>query len=456
MEKEKSFLDSLAEEMEAEPQGQRAVHVDVAKENAQKPGEKPGSYQQEVFHRIEKPKKDYKKIGIISILTIAVLGVAIWFLFLAPKITMPDFQGKTLSDISGWAKQHGIVNSSVVVKREYNFENEQEVVLSQDKKPGTKIYKNTPLTFVISDGANPEEAIKFPDIKTMSETEIKEWIEKNKLSKSRVTQEYNPTVETGRVVSYKVTGSESDFQRGTSLNVVVSKGPAPLAEVTIENYVGKTFEEFRVWAEGKKLEVVKEEGYSKEVESGKIISQSLSPSTIAKEGDKIIVVVSKGEAILMPNLVGYTASMFETWKAQNPTIKIVLKDEYNQAATGTVIAQSISSGTRVEKEDVVVVTVSAYMPQLMTNSRQWIGKDYLELYAWVDDVNGKGANIAVGNWDGEICPTGDFVPGQIQSMRCMDKNGNQLPYAENGCSRPLPLDAKISLVIAGKNCPTKP
>ncbi|MFV0479446.1 MAG: PASTA domain-containing protein [Anaerorhabdus sp.] len=443
MKDEKSFLDSLAKDVESKKELQNK--------------EKPGSYKEEVFHRIEKPKMD-KKVWIIGGVIALLAIVGIWFLFLAPKITVPDFQGQTVTDVSNWAKQYGIQTSSVVLEREYNFDYDEDTIISQSHDRGSKIHKDTPLTFLVSNGPDPEELITFPSIKEMSQDEIQEWIDINKLSKTKISLQYSTTVAEGEVISYELkTIEESAFKRGATLTIVVSKGVAPLQDVTIVDYVGKTFEEFKTWADGKGLVINKQDGYSETVEVGKVISQSLSAGTVVKQGDSITVVVSQGEAVIVPNLVGYTADMLKAWMAQNSSIQIITKEEYNKAALGTVIEQSVSAGTRVEEGDVVVLTTSLYMPQLMTNSQAWVGKDYLELLAWVDDANAKGASISAGVWGGEICPDdADAIAGQIVEMECMDSAGNTLPYNENGCARPLPLDAKISLTIVEKGCLVTP
>ena len=38
----------------------------------------------------------------------------------------------------------------------------------------------------------------------------------------------------------------------------------------------------------------------------------------------------------------------------------------------------------------------------------------------------------------------------------MDANGNQLPYEANGCARPLPLNAKISMKVSTGACQVAP
>ncbi len=453
MENNKSFLDSLSKEIEEKEKEAKKANYSTG-ENG-----KPSSFSEEVFQVDTSPskKKDKKFLIGVGIGTI-VLSFAMWYFFFAPKIVMPNLEGQNLNDLGAWAKQYGIQNSSIVVKREYNFDNKEDVIISQDHLPGSKIKKDTPLTFVVSDGADPSEKIAFPDLTMMSQDEIKEWIETNKLTKTKISTQYHDTVEKDQVINYTLKQiDEDEFTRGASLTIVISRGVAPSGEVAVVSYVGKTYEEAKLWADSKKIKVEKQESYSSTVEAGKIISQSVEAGKVMKEGETLLVVVSKGEAITMPSLVGYTEDMLEAWVQGQKEIFVVTKEVYHTEPKGTVVEQSISAGTIVEAGTVVTITKSLYMPQLMTNSHQWLGRDYLELLDWVDETNAKGARLSAGAWMGEICPEDESytTSGQIVEMSCMDNAGNQLPYAENGCARPLPIDAKISMKIVAKGCPVR-
>lgn len=403
-------------------------------------------HHQEVLEKVDKKpiKIDPKLIigGVVALIAVAGL---VWYFFFAPKIVMPQFIGKTVNDVGAWAKQNGIEVSGIVINSEFSMEYDKDVIISQSKKEGSKIKNTTPLTFVASKGADPDEVVAFPDLMNMTYSEIKDWIETNKLQKTKINTQYNTLVEKDLVINYDLkTGTESNFTRGSTLTINISKGPAPAGTVAIENFVGKTFVELEQWANQKKILLDKTEAYSDTVEIGKIISQGTKVGESLEEGGTFSVVVSKGKAVKIPNLVGYTKEMLEAWVANKENnVAVIKKERYNSAAIGTVVDQSIKAGSAVDQGSVLELTISLYMPQLETNSREWYGKDYLELIKWVDDANGKGANLAAGSWgsDAEVACTEEFpTPGMITYYHCMDGNGNDLP---TGCTRPLPLDAKI-------------
>lgn len=450
---EDSKPEQVAKQVQAKPlskaEGLTSAAVVAPKATAPRDDKKLDSFKKEELKKVEKKPLNIKAIiiGVILFLALLVLG---WFLFFAPKIVVPDFTGKTINDVGAWAKQNNIATSGIVVTSEFSLEYDKDVIISQETKPGKKINKDTALTFVASKGANPDDAVDFPNLMMMNYAEIKDWISTNKLTKTKINTQYNTLVEKDAVINYDLkTGTESSFTRGATLTINISKGPAPAGTVAVENFVGKTYVELEQWANTKKVVVEKTDVYSDTIDSGKIISQSIKVGESLEEGGKLSVTVSKGKAVKIPNLVGYTSEMLDVWAA-TPDNKVIIvkKERYNVAMTGTVVDQSLKAGTQVDQGTVLELTVSLYMPQLETNSRAWYGKDYLELIKWVDDVNAKGAHLAAGAWEVQEASDEYPTPGQIIEYRCLDVNGNQLSYGANGCARPLPLDAKISMKIS--------
>lgn len=418
----------------------------------------PASYGEEQVVRVNTPKKQVPVIAWI-LLAVAVVGISFaiyWFKF-APHITLPDFRGKNISEVSTWAKQNKIESSAIATSEPvYSMEYEKGVVVEQSVAGGKKVKKDTPITFTVSNGPDPEEKIAFlTDIKSMTSGEIQSWISENKLLKAKVVTQYSDTVESGNVISYEVkNGSEEEFTRGTTLNVICSKGPAPAGQVTVDNFVGKMYADVESWANTKKVKLNKTEAFSDQVDKDKVISMDKKQGETLKEGDTLSVVVSKGKGVKIPNLVGYTKEQLEAWSADSDNSVLVVKKEiYNVAPAGSVIEQSLKAGSVVESGEVLELTISLYLPILQTNSREWLGKDYLELKAKVDEWNSKGARIQAGQYGTvkEECRD-NTMPGEIIDYSCSGGTSD----VGNGCERPLKLDARISYTISTGGCAVTP
>lgn len=419
----------------------------------------PASYGEEQVVRVNTPKKQVPVIAWI-LLAIAVAGISFaiyWFKF-APHITLPDFRGKNISEVSTWAKQNKIESSAIATSEPvYSMEYEKGVVVEQSVAGGKKVKKDTPITFTVSNGPDPDEKIAFlTDIKSMTSGEIQSWISENKLLKAKVVTQYSDTVESGNVISYEVkNGSEEEFTRGTTLNVICSKGPAPAGQVTVDNFVGKMYADVESWANTKKIKLNKTEAFSDQVDKDKVISMDKKQGETLKEGDTLSVVVSKGKGVKIPNLVGYTKEQLEAWRADaDNNVSIVEKTIYNAAPAGSVIEQSLKAGSVVEAGEVLELTISNYLPILQTNSRKWYGADYLELKAEVDKWNAQGARIQAGQYGTvkEQCSDEYTTPGAIIDYSCSGGTSD----VGNGCERPLKLDARISYTISTGGCAVTP
>lgn len=420
---------------------------------------RPASFGEEAVVRVDKPKK-HIPIGVWIALGVAVVGIAFaiyWFGF-APHIELPNFVGKNISEVSTWAKQNKMESSAIATSEPvYSLEYEKGVVVSQSKEAGTKVKTDTPITFTVSNGPDPDEQISFPtDIKSMTKDEINDWISENQLLKAKVVSQYSDTVENGNVISYEVkNGSEEDFTRNTTLNVTVSKGPAPAGQITVTDFVGKLYTEVESWAKTKKVNIDKQESFSDSIQENYVISMSKKSGDTMSEGDTLTVVVSKGKGVTVPNLVGYTAEQYASWKAgDGASLNIVPSSVYSTYPEGSIISQNISAGTVIGKDDVLELKVSLYLPILETNSRKWLGSDYLELKAQVDEWNSKGASIQAGQYGSvkEECSDTYTTPGQITEYHCEGGTSS----VGNGCERPLTLTARISYTVSTGGCTVTP
>lgn len=415
----------------------------------------PDSFQEEKLIPVSQPRKKLKKGAIIGLIIAAAAVVAlIWFFAFAPKITMPDFVGKKLSDVSTWARQNKMESSAIATSEpEYSLEYDKDVVMAQSVEAGKKIKSDTPITLTISAGPDPSEKISFPDLKSMTKDEIQAWIDENKLSKAKISTEYSTTVEEGKVISYDLKNvAEDDFTRGTSLTIKVSKGTAPAGQVTMENFAKKTFAEAETWATQKKLNAVKVEQNSDTVEKTFIISQSVAAGQTVDEGTTITFVVSKGKGILVPNLVGYTAEQLDAWEktvqseGEGSYLSIVTKSVYNELPEGSVVEQSIAPNTTVDSGSVLELTISLYLPILETDTQHWIGQNYLKLKEEVDKYNAAGADIQAGEYGAfaERQYSDTIAKDGIIEIACSFGTSN----VGDGCERPLNLNSRIAYRVS--------
>ncbi len=420
---------------------------------------KPGSFEEEEFVQITKPKKKLSKAGIGILAAIAVAVVAGIIYMMMPKITMPNFVGRNISEVSNWARQNSMESNAIATNEPvYSLEYDQGVVMEQSVAEGTKIKTSTPITFTVSNGPDPNENIDFPsDIMSMTQQELNEWISENKLTKTKITTEYSTTVESGNVIAYELKNVDaSDFTRNSTLNIRVSKGAQPAGQITVTDFVGKNVAEVTSWASKNQINLEQVQTFSDTVTEGLVISQSIAAQTNISQGDTLTVTVSKGKGVKIPNLVGYSKEELTAWtSSKDNNVIVVSKEVYNEAAPGSVISQSIAAGSVVESGEVLELTVSLYLPVLQTNSREWLGRDWMELKAWCDEANWKGADIQAGQYGAyqyNECSDEFPTPGQIIDYACMYGNTEEA----NGCGRPLNVGSRIAYKISTGPCTVTP
>ena len=316
---------------------------------------KPDSYKEEVRTPIEKPSKKLPKkaIAIVSIILVILL-IASYFLFFAPKIEMPNFVGKSESDIATWARQYGIETKGIVVNKEYNFDNDAGIVLEQSIIDGKKIKKDAKITFVVSNGADPEEKIHLPDIATMKKSEIESWIKTNKLSKTKIMNTYSDTVAEGEVISFDLKVDKEDFKRSTALTISISKGPQPAQSVKIEDFKGKVKSEVETWAKTNKVQVNFVETFSNTVDVDKVISQSPEAGKTLADKQVLTIYISKGEGVKVPNLLTMSKSGVEDFVKK---YGISIKEKYADAST-YVLSQSLKANSTVSLKDLADMTIT--------------------------------------------------------------------------------------------------
>ena len=413
-------------------------------------GKKPDSYKEEVRVKVEKPKKQIDpKVFIITGVVVVVLGVLSYFLFFAPKIEMPNFLGQTKNDVAAWVKQQGITTSGIVFKDEYNFDNDEDVILGQSIEAGKKIKNDAKITFTISKGADPDEKVSVPDIKNMTKSEIESWIKENKLTKAKITTTYNETVEKDKVISYEVKGvDEADFTRSSTMNISVSKGPQPAGTVTITDFKDKHYAEVESWAKTNKINLEKVEVYNDKVESGKVISQSVAANKTMKQNETLTITVSKGKGVKVPDIYKMNEEEIKTWASTNGIIALNISSKYSNE-DGKVLSSNVKPGQTISGSDDVQITLNAgkyfYADVEGLNKVLTAGAYANRLEDWCNEKRSKGIDAFAGNWsESSAVYSETYAKGQIVSYEISSySNGGKYDINDR-----LPLDVRFSIVVS--------
>lgn len=352
---------------------------------------RPDSFKEEEVVRIErKPFKPSRGLIIGAVVALLAVLALVYFLFFMPNMTMPEFVGKTTTEVQTWMRQNTISSTDIIVVEEYNFDYPAGQVVSQTMPENKRFRKGEKITIVVSKGANPDEAVLFPDVKSMSYSELTQWRDTNKLLNMKISQIYHDTIENGQVISYSLGNNvtETEFKRGSSITVTVSRGKQPVQSVSIQDFTGKTQVEAETWANTNKMKLdVKESFTSDATKAGKIASQSPNSGS-ADQGSTVTIYVYKNAAT-MSNLEGLTETEARAWCSSNGVQCTFVEQYHDTVLPNRVVSQSVKAGRIVEGTTPVTVHVSIGQVDIL----DFTGSSISQLRSWVEDKNSKLAGL---------------------------------------------------------------
>ena len=263
------------------------------------------------------------------------------------EVNLKDLSKKSLFEAEFYLKQNGIkyeidYDFSDTVKRGY--------VIKQSIKAGSMVSvdgtNELQKTLVITISKGPK--IEVPDLMKMSLEDITNWVIKNKL-KISFSDKYDDNSKENDVL--EVSHKKGEFiEQGTLIKITLSKGKLKMTKTT-------DLAAFREWSD--KYEVKYEEQYefSDTVEIGQVIRYSYKSGDTIKNGDTVIVVISNGKKIIVPNVNGMSKNAAKN-KLNELGLNVNFVYRYSNSEAGTVIGQSISSGSEVSKGTTITVTLS--------------------------------------------------------------------------------------------------
>lgn len=200
--------------------------------------------------------------------------------------------------------------------------------------------------------------VEMIDLKGMTLDEAEEALDELGLSVSQESTQESEDYEPGQIISQDIEEGEM-VNEGTTVNVVVAVEPEA-ETVTVPNVVGYTSDAAMTTLQDRGFEVIREFQYSSTVASGKVISQSPSSGTALTEGDTVTIYVSQGtESTKVPNVTGKTQSDAVSALGDAGLNVGTITEEYSDTvAEGSVISQSVASGSYVDMGTSVALVVS--------------------------------------------------------------------------------------------------
>lgn len=216
------------------------------------------------------------------------------------------------------------------------------------------------ITYLAIDLSRPDN-VSLPNFVNMTKEQAEQEAEKYKLKLEVSSEEYNPDVEAGKIISQDPPFIENyDYKvlENSTVKVVISKG----TEVTkVPKIAGMTYDEAVAELEKAKLKVEKIEETSEKIEEGVVIKQDPKEDEEVNAGETVKVYVSIGTGIkqvLVPSVISKDEETAKSDLNKAGLKPVVEYTEDKSKSNGVVIKQSIDSGKEVDEGTSITITVN--------------------------------------------------------------------------------------------------
>lgn len=224
------------------------------------------------------------------LIVIAVLGGAGWggwYLAEGRWTTAPSLASLTQADATAAALASDV---RVEFQQEYSEDVPAGQVIRTEPGPGDRVLRDGTVKAWVSRGP---ERFTVPSVVQKQREDAERLITDTSLSVGNVAEEHSDTVAPGVVIA-QGTKAGTPAKRNSPIDLVVSKGPAPVA---VRSFVGKPVGELQAWAKGNALRVDLSEENHDTVAKGAVISQNPGDGHLLR-GGSMSAVVSKGPVMV--------------------------------------------------------------------------------------------------------------------------------------------------------------
>ncbi len=258
-----------------------------------------GEVPKAVKGKADKPRKRWRRRLLLAITAVVLLlagGAAVYAATQAtvPKHDVPGVVGMTADQALA---QVGAFGWKIDRQDQYDDATAAGQVIRQDPPPGSKLKEGATFAMVVSRGPTP---VAIPDLTGMSDGQAGEALKTAGLvAVAPVTEAFDENVPAHFVISWDPKGTE--LPKGSSVNLVVSKGPAPRQVPQISG----SFADAKAALANVQLKAKQVEVFSDTVPAGQVVSTQPAAGASAPRGATVTVNVSKGPDLIAIPAIGH-------------------------------------------------------------------------------------------------------------------------------------------------------
>lgn len=258
-----------------------------------------------------------------------------------------NLQGQTLSDALKYAKEKNI---EIVEKYDYSDYFAKYYVINQNEfdKPLNDINK---LELIISKGPNYDEEVNIPSFVGENVDLLVDFINKNFLNNVDIKFTINDN-EPNLVVKQSLTGI---IKRNSKIQFEVVQ--STFKEVNMIDLKNKTLFEAKLWLDMNGIKYTLEYDYN-DLDKGLVFKQSIEENEKITESDNVVITISKGPSIKVPNLKEMSKEEIAEWISSN-NLNVEYKEDYNKDyEIGKIIDVNYKENDVIEQGTKIIITTS--------------------------------------------------------------------------------------------------
>jgi serine/threonine-protein kinase len=282
-------------------------------------------------------------VGAAILVALVVAAVLLFSGGPGASVPSPTLVGRTETRAGSIATNAGVLMRVIERRR---ADDPAGLVISQSPGPGAFVSKGGDVDVVVSRGPPP---VPVPSVVGRSATDAQAILSQAGFVVT-VDHRYDPTIPNGVVISTTPAGAARATPEST-VKVLVSAGPAPVAVPTVAN---QSFAAAAQILNAKDFTAVAQNAYSDTVPVGQAIGTNPPAGTLAPHGSQVAVQISQGpQPVAVPNVVGQSVEA----ASQALTAVGLVPDVQNYGPGKPVLSESPASGTMVKKGSSVTLVL---------------------------------------------------------------------------------------------------
>lgn len=264
------------------------------------------------------------------------------------QLSIPDFTGSSFYKAVSFTEKNNIKYDDVY---EYSDNVARNNVISQSIKPKTLLKNVKDISFSISNGPDYNKTLIIPDMTGLKTKEVLDFVSKNHLNNVDILFEENSEIENDVIIGQNVS---SEIKRNDKVVFKASLGDvSKLGSLKLTNLKGKSLLFATTYFGKNAIPYELKFKFSSKVPKGMVISTSPSSGNVVTQSDKVVVTISKGRKIVVPDFSKMSFNEIIKWISRN-NLLIDYSESYSEdVKKGMVISSNYNMGDMISEDTMV-------------------------------------------------------------------------------------------------------